>query len=106
MRTLFTVACVLFPLLSQAQTTEPAVQKTSISVHTVERGDMPLRAMAEGSIHATNPPRAAVSGQPEGADAVKMGQAASISVSGKILHGEVSSIAMSNGTVGAVISLS
>jgi HlyD family secretion protein len=62
--------------------------------------------MAEGSIHATNPPSASVTVQPEGADAVKMGQAASISVSGKILHGEVSSIAMSNGTVGAVISLS
>jgi HlyD family secretion protein len=106
MRMLFTLACVLFTLHSQAQTTEPTVQKASISVHTVERGDMPLRAMAEGSIRATNPPTASVTVQPEGADTVKTGQVASISVSGKIVHGEVSSIAASDGNVGALISLS
>jgi hypothetical protein len=60
MRILFTVACVLFTLHSQAQTTKPTVQKASISVHTVERGNMPLHAMAEGSIKATNPPKASV----------------------------------------------
>ena len=106
MRVLFTAACVLFTLQSQAQTTEPTVQKASISVHTVERGDMPLRAMAEGSIKATNPPTASVNVQPEGADAVKMGQTASISVSGKIVHGKVTSVAASDGNVNAVISLS
>jgi HlyD family secretion protein len=106
MHILFTVACVLFTLHSQAQTTEPTVQKANISVHTVERGDMPLRAMAEGSIRATNPPTASVTVQQEGADAVKMGQVASISVSGKIVHGEVSSVVTSDGNVTAVISLS
>src|SRR5262249_22314518 len=43
-----------------AQQPEPAVSKDSLSVHRVERGDMPLREIADGSISSIAPPRAAV----------------------------------------------
>jgi hypothetical protein len=49
---------VLFPLVARAQ--EPVVSKDTISVHTVERGNMPVSTPAQGAITSIRPPRARV----------------------------------------------
>lgn len=46
----------LLPLAAQEQ--EPVISKDAHSIHTVERGNMPLFAQATGSLTSLDPPRA------------------------------------------------
>ncbi len=54
----------LWPLAGQGQ--EPVIAKETVSVHTVERGDMPVFEQASGFVKSLNPPRVVVtlSGDP------------------------------------------
>ena len=108
MRNFMIVLCLSAVLHGQAQTPEPTVAKETISVHEVERGDMPLRAMAGGSILSTEPPTASVTIQPGSEAAVKTRATASIFAAGKSVPGRVVSIdnKAANNAVTAVIRLS
>jgi HlyD family secretion protein len=52
--------CLAYPLPLAAQEVEPVVSKEALSVHTVERGDMPVFERASGSLVSLQPPRAAL----------------------------------------------
>lgn len=71
---------LLIVLVAAALPQEPVVSKSSLSVHRVERGDMPLREGADGPITAISPPRVSVVLTARLRDAVKAGQACSVQV--------------------------
>ncbi len=81
----------LSPLVAQE---EPVVAKDTLSVHTVEHGDMPLRARATGSITSLRPPRAVVTLADESAESCKPGERASAQldpptvISGKVVDAD------------------
>ena len=61
-----------------AQQTEPTVSKDSLSVHRVERGAMPLRELADGSISSIAPPRATVIVSAQQRATLRIGQTGAI----------------------------
>jgi hypothetical protein len=79
MRTALRVSCCLpvFLSLLSAQVHEPIVSKDSLSVHTVERGDMPVRERAMGTIVSVRPPKAILTLSDQGAQMCKIGQTGS-----------------------------
>jgi multidrug efflux pump subunit AcrA (membrane-fusion protein) len=73
------VVALLLPSLA-AQDQEPTVPKETISVHTVQRGNMPLSQRAEGSIVSLQPPKALVTLVDGSAAPCKIGQKASMQI--------------------------
>ena len=61
------------------QQSEPAVSKDAISIHTVQRGNMRLRLILQGTITSVQPATATVSGPLAAADHLKTGQAVELS---------------------------
>jgi hypothetical protein len=89
---LFTSAMLLCPLMGQDR--EPVVSKDSVSVHKVERGDMPLKERAAGSITSLNPPRAVLKLAGDNGGRCELGQQASAQIDPpKVLLGKVVGIA-------------
>ncbi len=54
------LVCFACFLPMAAQEPDPVVSKDSVSVHTVERGDMPIFEQASGTVSSVKPPKAAV----------------------------------------------
>jgi HlyD family secretion protein len=82
------VAAFLFSASAQDQ--EPVISKGAISVHTVQRGDMPLRMRATGSIVSLQPPRAVVKLSDPGVEPCKIGQKFSAQIAPpQVLTGKV-----------------
>jgi multidrug efflux pump subunit AcrA (membrane-fusion protein) len=91
-----------------AQQPEPTIAKDSLSVHRVERGVMPLREMAEGSISSIAPPRATVIVSAQQQARLRIGQTSSIQIAPPaVLAGKVRRInqSASNGTITAELEL-
>ena len=82
------LACLL-PLAAQEQ--EPAVSKEALSIHTVERGNMPLFERATGSLTSLQPPRAVMSFSGSYAERCEPGRSARIQIdpSSKAILGRV-----------------
>lgn len=86
------VFCMLLTASSATgQQTEPTVAKDALWITRVERGAMPLRVAATGSIASITPPRAVVPLSPEQLAIVRTGQTGSfevvpgkVAVSGKV----------------------
>jgi multidrug efflux pump subunit AcrA (membrane-fusion protein) len=66
--------------LALPQSTEPDVFKATLSVHEVRRGNMPQRQNFSGSITSLKPPTVSVTLPPSAADAVRVGQKASLQI--------------------------
>jgi len=78
MRALQTLlAGLLFGLCLQAQT-EPAIDKDSISVHPVRRGNMPVRLMPAGEILSLDPPVVTAMVRPSEQPTPQVGQKAAV----------------------------
>jgi HlyD family secretion protein len=103
--------CSVFALVvitAIAQQAEPTVSKDSLSVHRVERGAMPLREIAHGSISSIAPPRATVILSAEQRARVRIGQTSSIQIAPPaVLAGKLRRIdqSTSNGTITAELEL-
>lgn len=85
-----------------AQQPEPTVSRDSLSVHRVERGAMPLREIADGSISSIAPPRATVIVSAQQRATLRIGQICSIQIAPPaVLAGKVGRIteSASNGTI-------
>jgi hypothetical protein len=79
---------LLLPLCAQDQ--EAVVSKDTILVHTVERGNMPLRERASGSITSLDPPRVVPRLTGENAARCEVGQKAMVQVDPpKVITGKV-----------------
>jgi HlyD family secretion protein len=95
MKTTIYVSCAslafLLPLSAQDQ--EAVISRDTISVHTAERGNMPLRERAAGSITSLEPPRAILRLAGENAERCEPGQKATIQIdppsviAGKVVKG-------------------
>ena len=86
--TYFASVTLLLPLCAQDQ--EAVVSKDTISVHTVERGNMPLRERASGSITSLDPPRVVLRLAGENAERCEVGQKAMVQVDPpKVITGKV-----------------
>jgi HlyD family secretion protein len=82
------MAAFLFSACAQDQ--EPVISTDAISVHTVQRGDMPLRIRAAGSIVSLRPPRAVVKLSDPGVGPCKVGQKITAQIAPpKLLTGQV-----------------
>lgn len=85
---LFAFLACLFPLAGQDQ--EPVVSKETLSVHTVERGDMPLFERASGLLTSVQPPRAVVTLSGDHAKRCQVGGTARVQIdSPRALAGKV-----------------
>jgi len=60
--------------------TEPHTARGNVSIHTVERGTMPLRLMADGEIVSLTPPQALVTVRADARPSPQVGQKASIQI--------------------------
>ncbi|HVX67277.1 MAG TPA: hypothetical protein VHA11_11775 [Bryobacteraceae bacterium] len=90
MRVNILLLAVLALLPLAAQSGESVVSKDSVSVHTVRRGNMPLRWRASGTLQSIDPPRALVTPIDGGSAPCRKGQGASVQVEpGKIATGKV-----------------
>jgi hypothetical protein len=79
-----------FLFLLSAQDQEPVVLKDAISVHMVQRGNMPILERAAGSITSLQPPRAVVTLSNQSAERCKIGQKASTQIAPrKVITGRV-----------------
>jgi len=67
-------------LRSGVAQTEPEIDKDSISIHQVQRGNMPLRLMADGEIVSLSPPQALVTVPASTPLSAQGGQKASIQI--------------------------
>src|SRR5215467_12620304 len=91
------VAWVSLPLSLHAQKL-PVVSKDSISVHTVERGTMPLKLRAKGSVVSLQPPKVLVTIFPEDIGSCKVGLKATVQVNPpSLITGEVVAASQSKG---------
>ena len=91
-----------------AQQPDPTVSKESLSVHRVERGAMPLREIADGSITSIAPPRATVIVSAQQRATLRTGQTCSIQIAPPaVLAGKVGRISQSasNGAITAELEL-
>ncbi len=86
-------ACLLGLLPLAGQDREPVISKETLSVHTVERGNMPLFEQATGSLTSLHPPRAVLALSSANGEC-KSGSSARIQVEpfprgieGKVLNG-------------------
>ena len=92
MNTAASVLCASLACLSPlaCQDREPVVSKDALSVHTVERGAMPLFAQAGGSLTSLQPPRAVVAFQEAAAAQCDPGRSARVQIqSGGAVPGKV-----------------
>ena len=92
MRTALRISCCLATVLSvqAAQSDEPTVSKDTLSVHTVERGDMPIRERATGTIISLQPPRASLTLPDEARQTCKPGQKASAQlITAEVISGKI-----------------
>lgn len=88
----------LLPLSAQD---EPVVSKNALSVHTVERGNMPLRERATGSIANLQPPRAVVRLAGDNAARCEPGQSATIQIDPpRVIAGRVVKSSQENSETG------
>jgi len=91
MYVIFASAILLTPLSAQNQ--EAVISKDTISVHTVERGNMPLRERAKVLISSLEPPRAVVNLAGDNAERCEPGQSVTIQINppkvstGKVVKG-------------------
>lgn len=103
------VFCMLLTASSAVgQQPEPTVEKDSLWITRVERGAMPLRVAATGSIASTTPPRAMVALSVEQQAIVRTGQNCSIQiVPRKVISGRVRRVVRDDrqGTTAAEIEL-
>ena len=77
--TLFSFVCALIAgALQHPKQAEPSITRDAISVHTVERGDMPLREIVAGSVASVQPPRVTVSLSSRQVGVIKIGQPCSV----------------------------
>ena len=83
--------CLLCLLPLVAQEPEPAVSKEALSVHTVERGNMPLVEQANGSLTSLDPPRATLTFSRDSTALCQPGHSAKVQVnpSPRALGGKV-----------------
>lgn len=86
--------CLLARLPLAGQDQEPVVSKDAVSVHTVERGDMPLFEQATGSITSLHPSRAVLALSGSHAGQCQVGRSAKIQIDpspkgieGKVVNG-------------------
>ena len=86
-----------------AQEGDPVVSKDTLSVHTVERGDMPIFEQASGTLLSVKPPRAAVTFAEYQAGRCEAGHSAKIHLdrSPKPLAGRVVQYLHDNGKPGS-----
>lgn len=75
-----TAALIFLVLPLSAQDSEPSVSKDSVSVHTVERGNMPLKGRAIGSIVSLAPNTAVMRIFPGDPGPCRTGQKASVQI--------------------------
>jgi hypothetical protein len=88
------------------QQPEPTVSKDSLSVHRVERGDMPLREVADGSISSIAPPRATVIVSAQQQARLRIGQTCTIQIAPPaVLAGRVGRIKQSASKRSATVEL-
>ncbi len=81
---------VLSAAVAMGQEPDPVVSKDAISVHRVERGTMPLRETAAGTITSLAPARATVTLTAEQSALIRAGQSSSVQiVAPTVLHGKV-----------------
>jgi hypothetical protein len=76
----FIVVLMFLALPLSAQDSEPTVPKETVSVHTVERGNMPLKGRATGSIISLAPNKALMRIIPGDPGPCKTGQKASVQI--------------------------
>jgi HlyD family secretion protein len=90
MRISLLAVVLCWPVIVASAQEEPAVSKDTIAVHEVHRGDMPLRAIASGTVSSVDPGKAVVSVPHEEVGAVRTGETASIQITPPgILRGKV-----------------
>lgn len=103
------VFCVLITAIPAVrQQPEPTVAKDALWITRVERGTMPLRVAATGSVSSILPPRATIPLSPEQLATVRTGQTCSIQLAGaKAISGRVGRVIPNDrqGTVAAEIEL-
>jgi len=76
----FIVVLMFLALPLSAQDSEPTVSKETVSIHTVERGNMPLKGRATGSIISLEPNKALMRIMPGDPRPCKTGQKASVQI--------------------------
>jgi multidrug efflux pump subunit AcrA (membrane-fusion protein) len=99
------VLTLIASTMSFIQQSEPVVSKDSISIHTVRRGNMPLRLVLQGTVISMAPAKAVVSGPWNAAGFLKVGQAVDFEIQGRriggslpVISGKVTRIESNNST--------